>query len=252
MAEGAALGLAVAAATDIGRRAENQDAHGHLPCGAGTFLVLCDGMGGHAGGGEAARGFSGLVLAAAGAAPPAGPDAAETAIRDLMADAAARMRAETLAGDPSLDPHTTAVLAWAEPGRTVVAHVGDSRLYRLGTEGARWRTRDHSLVERMVAAGEMDPREAAHHPYRNAVLRSVGGAGPPEPDVALLPPLEPGEALLLCSDGFWEHVGEDEMAALVGASDPQADLGAMVALAVRRGGRHADNATALLALRRTP
>jgi len=243
-----ALGLA--AATDIGRRAENEDAQGHLRYEGGTFLVLCDGMGGHAGGGEAARGFTDLVLKAAGAALPATPEAVETAIRDLMADAAARMRDEVLAQDPALDPHTTAVLAWAEPERTVVAHVGDSRLYRLGSEGVRWRTRDHSLVQQMVDSGQVDPRDAPHHPHRNAVLRSVGSAGPPHPDVAVLPPLEPGEALLMCSDGFWEHLGEDEMAALSGSSDPEADLGPMVALAVERGGRHADNATALLALRR--
>jgi serine/threonine protein phosphatase PrpC len=238
----------VAAASEIGGRAENQDAHGRFQAGGRTFLVLCDGMGGHKGGGFAARTFVGLVVAQVardGAVLPADP---EVAVGDLVARVTAAMLAEAAATDPAMDPHTTAVLCWLDPDRIVVAHVGDSRLYRIGTDGVTWRTLDHSLVQRLVESGELDPREAAHHPYRNAVLRSIGGTSEPAPDVEVLPPLAPGEGVVLCSDGLWEHVRDEELAALSGSSAPEEDLGALVRTAVGRGGRHADNTTALLAL----
>jgi len=238
----------LAAASEIGGRSENQDAHGRFQAGARTFLILCDGMGGHSGGGFAARTFVGLATAAAAADGAALPGAPEAAVHALVARATADMLAQAAARDQSLDPHTTAVLCWLEPERLVVAHVGDSRLYRLGPEGVRWRTRDHSLVQRMVDAGELVPAEAAHHPYRNVVLRSIGGTQAPDAEVEVLPPLAPGEAVLLCSDGFWEHVTEVEMAALATSAAPQDDLSALVTTCVGRAGRHADNATALLAV----
>lgn len=238
----------VAAASEIGGRAENQDAHGRFQAGSRAFLVLCDGMGGHLGGGFAARSFVGLATAAVardGARLPQEPDAA---VADLVARATAAMLAEVAAEDPALDPHTTAVLCWLDADRTVVAHVGDSRLYHIGKGGVRWRTRDHSLVQRMVDEGEMDPAEAAHHPYRNAVLRSIGPTSVPDPEVSVLPALAPGEGVLLCSDGLWEHLTDAELAALAVPASPQDDLAALVRTAVGRAGRHADNATGLLAV----
>lgn len=242
-------GLTVAVASAIGGRSENQDAHGLFQAGPRTFLVLCDGMGGHPGGGFAARTFVGLAVAAVARAGAALPEAPEAAVDALVARATAAMLAEAAAHDAALDPHTTAVLCWLDPDRVVVAHVGDSRLYRVGPDGVRWRTRDHSLVQRMVDEGAVDPDEAAHHPYRNAVLRSIGGTSGPEPEVNVLPPLAPGEGVLLCSDGLWEHLSDRELAGPAAAPDPHEALAGLVRTAVGRAGRHADNATAALAVR---
>jgi len=242
-------GLTVAAASEIGARSENQDAHGRFHAGPRTFLALCDGMGGHLGGGFAARTFVGLAVAAAARDGAALPDSPEAAVADLVARATAAMLAEAAGLDLGLDPHTTAVLCWLEPDRVVVAHVGDSRLYRVGPDGVRWRTRDHSLVQHMVDLGEVDPRDAAHHPYRNAVLRSIGGTSGPEPEVNVLPPLVPGEGVLLCSDGLWEHATDADLAAPAAAPDPEEALAGLVRTAVGRAGPYADNTTAILAVR---
>jgi PPM family protein phosphatase len=241
----------LAAASEIGGRSENQDAHGRFQAGPRTFLVLCDGMGGHPGGGFAARTFVGLAVAAAardGAVLPPDP---EPTVRELVARVTARMLADAAAFDPALDPHTTTVLCWLELERVVVAHGGNSRLYRVGPDGVRWRTRDHSLVQRMVDAGEVDPEEAAHHPYRNAVLRSIGGSSGPEPEVNVLPPLGAGEGVLVCSDGLWEHATDAELAAPARGPDLQEAVAGLVRTAVGRAGRHADNATAVVAVRRS-
>jgi serine/threonine protein phosphatase PrpC len=248
---GVPVRLEVAGATDIGGRSENQDTRAHRRTADGAFLLLCDGMGGHAGGGVAARLFTeAMVTAASAAATDAGTGVPDPeAVADMIRAAAAVMAEGARRLDPYLDPHTTAVMAWLGGRRTVVAHVGDSRLYHLDRYGVRWRTRDHSHVQMMVEAGELDPEAAAHHPYRNLVLRSVGGALPPEPEVAVRPALGPGEAVVLCSDGLWEHVPEAELAQLAGVGDWEAALAGLVRLAVARGGTRADNATVLAARR---
>jgi serine/threonine protein phosphatase PrpC len=239
--------LEVAGATDIGGRSENQDSWFAGWTEDGAFLLLCDGMGGHAGGGVAARLFTHAMTAVATGAGAGTPD--PDAVPEMVREAAAAMARGTRELDPSLDPHTTAVMAWLGERCTVVAHVGDSRLYELDRDKVRWRTRDHSRVQVMVDAGELDPEAAAHHPYRNLVLRSVGGPLPPEPEVAVRPPLRDGDAVVLCSDGFWEHVPEAELVALAGAGAWKAALADLVRLAVARGGPHADNATAVAARR---
>jgi len=109
---------------------------------------------------------------------------------------------------------TTVVVLVADSRVMLWGHIGDSRLYHFEEGQFVSRTQDHSLIEKMVDAGEVSPAQARHHQDRNRLLRCLG-----DPDSDFEPtildhskPVLPGTVVLLCTDGFWEHVTEEEMA----------------------------------------
>lgn len=131
---------------------------------------------------------------------------------------------------------TLTAAAWTG-GRLAVAHVGDSRAYLL-RDGALVRlTRDHTVVQALVDAGELDPAEAADRPDRALLLKALdGGDVPPEPEI-VVHGTRPGDRLLLCTDGLSAVVPTDAIRrALTGAGGPEATVDALVALARERGG----------------
>lgn len=105
---------------------------------------------------------------------------------------------------------TTACAVLTGVDSTAVAHVGDSRIYLLRRGELRQLTLDHSWVEEQVRAGVMDERAARHHPWRNVVTRALSGGEDPEIDVADVP-LQPGDRLLLCSDGLSGVVSDEDL-----------------------------------------
>lgn len=240
----------VAAATRIGGRSENQDDCAWAMTPSGLMLVLADGMGGMPGGGPAARGFvaamNALVARRHQALAVDGPEV----LWGMVRSAGETMVKQVGAKDPTLDPHTTGVACWLDAAATVVANVGDSRAYRLSPNGATWRTRDHTHLQEMVDRGELTEDEARHHPWRNVILRSIGPGKLPEPEVDLLPPLVPGEAILLCSDGFWEHAREEHMIELLLRANLAQSLEKLLDEVTHRAGPWGDNATVLIARRR--
>ena len=106
-------------------------------------------------------------------------------------------------------------------------------------------TVDHSEVQEMVDAGLITEQEAARHPLRNVVTRSLGTETMPQPDVWVFPP-HPGERFVLCSDGIHDTVRDDEIAAVVGPRRQALSEAcrALVELANERGGR--DNSTVVI------
>ncbi|MGQ9511370.1 MAG: PP2C family protein-serine/threonine phosphatase, partial [Thermaceae bacterium] len=125
---------------------------------------------------------------------------------------------------------------WNREG--MVAHLGDSRAYRIGPEGVRQITQDHTWVAEQVRLGLLSPEEAKRHPFRNLLTRAIGlAAHEAKPDLYPLR-LLPGEGVVLATDGFYTAVPEEEWRF---GRNLQADLEALAALA--RGGR--DNLTAL-------
>lgn len=110
---------------------------------------------------------------------------------------------------------TTLTLAVALGEDLFSAHVGDSRLYLIGLDGKMTlKTRDHSLVKRLVDLGEITESEAGHHPHRNVLYRALGQSDPFEPDLESFS-LKPGERMMICSDGLWGVLDEQEMMKLV-------------------------------------
>lgn len=114
---------------------------------------------------------------------------------------------------------TTLTLVMAVGDDLFMAHVGDSRLYLVDNDGQMiLKTRDHSLVKRLVDLGEITENEAGHHPHRNVLYRALGQTDPFEPDIDVLN-LNFGEFLLLCSDGLWGVVSEKKMTEILNQAD---------------------------------
>lgn len=127
----------------------------------------------------------------------------------------------------------------------IIGHVGDSRVYVIDLHGnMRPLTRDHSLVKRLEELGQLTPEEAAIHPQRNVLYRALGQGEPFEPEIITAPLPSPGY-LLICSDGLWGVVPEDELGKMIiSAHTPQQACQEMVDAANGAGGP--DNITAIL------
>ena len=110
---------------------------------------------------------------------------------------------------------TTASSLLTGPDGACVAHVGDSRVYVLRGGHLQQITNDHSWVEEQVRAGTMTATAARQHPWRNVVTRALSGGEDPEVDVTQVHPVQ-SERYLLCSDGLFSVVPDDQIAALLG------------------------------------
>jgi serine/threonine protein phosphatase PrpC len=125
-----------------------------------------------------------------------------------------------------------------------IAHVGDSRAYVLDKGHLEQLTRDHSLVQRLIELEQLTPEEALEHPQRNVLYRAIGQNEDIEVD-AITRRLPPGARLLLCSDGLWNIVPEQEIVnTVITATNPQSACEALVRLANERGGP--DNISVIL------
>lgn len=222
-----------AALTDVGRiRDHNEDSiwpeNGSGVSDARLVVGVADGMGGHAGGEIASR------------------TAIETAV-GMSGGAAMRVQAanlaviETAGRQPRLaGMGTTLTLAIVgDDGATDIAHVGDSRAYRIRDGRPEQITADHSYVAEMIDAGRLTPEEASVHPYRSVVTRAIGLDPGVEVDTHQVM-LAPGDRLLLCSDGLTSMLDDAAVAEILTAhADPESAVTALVEAANLAGG--ADN-----------
>ena len=245
-----------AAATDAGQvREQNEDAWTAVP-DSGLFAVA-DGMGGHAAGEVASRLAVAALeeLAGGHGAPPGSVSEARRLLAGSIREAGRRIREEGREhpGRRGMGTTLTALVLLAG-GRGVVAHVGDSRAYRLRGGRLERLTRDHTWVQDQVDRGALSESEARRHPASSVLTRALGTDAGVEPDIGEIA-WERGDLYLLCSDGLTAAVPEPELAgalgrALEGAPDrdgsPElaAAAGALVEEANRRGGP--DNVTVLL------
>ncbi len=139
---------------------------------------------------------------------------------------------------------TTCVgLVFGADGAAWVAHVGDSRAYLLRDGHMAPLTADHSTVGELVRLGKITPEEAAVHPRRNEILRSIGAEPSVQVDVAPVH-VRPGDQYLLCSDGLSGLVSDPEMGAVLLRESPENATRILVDLANERGGP--DNVTVMV------
>ncbi len=125
-----------------------------------------------------------------------------------------------------------------------IGHVGDSRAYLITAEGIEQLTRDHSLVQRLIELEQLTPEEAAEHPQRNVLYRAIGQSDAIDVD-AITRRLLPGSRLLICSDGLWNLVSDEEIYnMIIGSPSPQKACETLVKVANERGGP--DNISVIL------
>lgn len=142
------------------------------------------------------------------------------------------------------DMGATLTMALVAGDKAFVGNVGDSRTYLYRDGAVRRVSKDHSLVQRLVDLGQIEPDDIYTHPQRSAVLRSLGDKHELKPDV-FVERLKPGDALLLCSDGLWEMVRDPQIAEIITSNDnPQAACEALIVAANKAGGE--DNISAIL------
>lgn len=248
------LRLKIAARTDQGRvRKNNQDSvytgTVRLPGGGTARLCLvADGMGGAKAGEQASRIASEVTQAqlqsdVSGQAPPDDP-AWQALLRQAARAANSRVYEESRASVDRKGMGTTLTIALIVGERLHIASVGDSRAYLLNSGGVTddgattaQLTSDHSLVARLVDIGQITPEQARTHPQRNLLYRVVGTDPAIEVDT-FSEQIEPGDVVLLCSDGLINHVRDEEIAQIaLETADPNRACEQLVALANERGGR---------------
>jgi serine/threonine protein phosphatase PrpC len=224
--------------TDVGRqRSANEDAFFETS-GTGLFAVA-DGMGG-ARAGEVAAKAAVDQLAGLATSDSAGEKELAAAVEQ-----ANRRIYELSESDESLAGMGTTMTALSVgEGDIAIAHVGDSRAYRVRDGDLEKLTHDHSLVDEMVRAGKLTPEEAEVHPQRSIITRALG----PEPAVEverMTYPARAGDVYLICSDGLTTMVPEDAVASILrGRSSLKQAAEELVRAANEAGGR--DNVTVVL------
>ena len=231
------LRLDYAAISDVGRvRKDNQDS-GY----AGPWVIaVCDGVGG------AARGDI-----ASSTAIQQLRRLDETPTDDLLGQVAGALHrahdriGELVDEDPALNgTSTTATVALFDGERLGMGHVGDSRAYLFRNQELRQLTKDHTFVQTLIDEGRITEDEARVHPHRNLILKALDGIHDAEPDLFHVE-LEPGDRLLLCSDGACGVLDDGRLADILRGGSPDYAAVELVRASLEAGST--DNVTCLVA-----
>jgi protein phosphatase len=257
-----ALRLDIAGVTSVGReRSRNEDSFlvQHLTWSdlnenhQLALVIVADGMGGHAGGDQAARlvlRTVGTILAPllTGALGTERREVTRTGLADSI-DAAIKEANRAVHAAATADRRLkgmgatgAVVVIWN--GRVVIGHVGDCRVYHSHAGNLKQVTSDQTVVSRMVELGRLKPEEAARHPASNEVLQAIGTRTSVEPARYKLK-LTPGDWLVVACDGLHGQVDHRTIQATLSKAPPSAPLlaGRLVDLADQSGG--ADNCTVI-------
>lgn len=233
--------------TDIGRtRVVNED-RAVIVNGAGgiTIAIVADGMGGHRAGDTASQitietlqselqqldgGMSGTEC--------------EEIIKLAIAKANDKVYQAAMSDEQLHGMGTTVVLSIATEEELRIAHIGDSRAYKVSEGGIVQLTDDHSLVNELVKSGQISAEDALHHPRRNVLTRALGTEKWVLPDIQRFD-WQQHDMLLLCSDGLSSHVEPDQInRILCGDADLDKKADDLIQLALEAGGE--DNITVIL------
>lgn len=204
----------------------------------GTLFAIADGLGGHAGG-EIASALAVEALLEHYVSPFA-PARPAPALQEAMRLAHLRVLQHALA-HPELNGMQTTLTALALAGQhAFIAHVGDGRVYRLRGTEFRLLTSDHSEAAELLRRGLIAPARVREHPGRYVLTRALGAGLPPRPEFTRLP-LQEDDTFVLCTDGLWGVLDDEEMRAVVAAHPPDAACAHLIGMANDRGGE--DNIT---------
>jgi protein phosphatase len=229
----------------IGGRKVNQDRMGYSFTRDALLLVLADGMGGHLRGEVAAT--LALQTISTMFQQQAQPyvrkpqrfleEAFHAAHRDIHQYRVEQQMPEA--------PRTTIVACLIQHNTATWAHCGDSRLYWMRDGQILARTRDHSHVENLIAKGLALPSERATHPDRNKLFNCLGADSSPKVEVSGGATVQPGDLLLLCSDGLWSMLPDDDLARRMQAQTVVRAVPDILQAALKAAGGASDNVTAL-------
>ena len=234
-------------------RSANQDAYGAIlapntPPGIDGLLAVADGMGGHQAGEVAsAMAIQGLVRRLSPQDAKNVTPLPQESQADSLGDILQQVNGEIFQAAKQPQTHgmgTTFTVAMISSLSLAVAHVGDSRMYLLRNGQLKQLSSDHSWVAEEVARGALTPEEAQAHPRRNILTRAMGTTPQVKVDT-FEAKMELGDILMLCSDGLYSLVSDQEIAQMLSQKSPQDASQALVDRANSLGGH--DNTTVIVA-----
>lgn len=233
-------------ANRLGNRSSNQDRFAVIERPNAVLMVLADGMGGYQGGAIAAEtvALKFTELFTKTAQPLKDP---HRFFIEAIALANTAVRKFGSRQVPPSTPRSTVAACLIQNGSVWWAHAGDSRFYLFRHGNVIARTRDHSVVEELYQQGLITEKQRSTHPNRNQVTRCLGGTEKP-PKVSLGPKiqLQPNDVILLCSDGLWNPLHDDEIGVfLFDEKNIMTSLDVMTEKAELRSYPKSDNISAL-------
>jgi len=246
--------LEIASCTDPGMvRSHNEDAIASDP--ASGLVVLADGMGGY-NAGEVASGMATTVIITElrqllakvrpfDTEPDTNDPVASRLVRDQVKKANTSIFQAAQSQPQYAGMGTTLVVCLFYDNRVLVAHLGDSRLYRLRGDDFRQITRDHSLLQEQIDSGLITPEQAKHAQHKNLVTRALGIDPSVDPEIHEYD-AAPRDIYLLCSDGLCDMVSDDDIGMTLRELGANLGLAAqqLVQMANDNGGR--DNVSVIL------
>lgn len=231
----------VVQASRVGAREINEDRVGHWATPAAVMMAVADGLGGHMHGEVAAQIAIDILAAAfAGEARDKIADPPGFFTRALGAAHAAILR-EAGRRDLPESPRTVIAACVVQDGQVFAAHVGDCRFYLVRKGRIVVRSRDHTVVQRLVDEGRIREEAAATHPHRNRLLRCLGGYNAPFVETAAGVRLAHEDILLLCSDGLWGPLTQRQLIHALLSRPLDDAVSELVSLAEDAAGATSDN-----------
>lgn len=239
--------MQISANTHVGMlRMSNQDSYavGELADGV-VFAVVCDGMGGHAGGNIASD--TAVKRITAEIKKNYRENMSRASVKNIIEAAVVLANLDILdeaEKNTSLEGMgTTAVAAVISDELCVIANIGDSRCYHITGDDITQVSKDHSLVQEMVDAGLISQEDAANHPRKNIITRALGIGEDVNVDFFDLTLMQ-GDKILLCTDGLTNHVENDVLVQLINEHNADTCANALIDRANANGGT--DNITAVV------
>ena len=199
----------------------------------GSLILVADGMGGHSAGEVASRLAVEIITRAyyeEGSDP-------QSALKRAFLEANREINKAAGKDESKTGMGTTCTALVLQNGTAISAHVGDSRLYLVREQAIYLMTEDHSAVMEMVKAGLITTEQARHHPDKNVILRAM--VSHPDVEVACWGapfPVRGGDKFILCSDGLYDLVEDEELKEIVGSRHPLGACQTLIGLARERGG----------------
>lgn len=195
------MNISISYYSSAGGRFKNEDAAAVTESKSGVLAIVADGLGGQGNGDEAAalaiKSFQYEI-------------SQSSVSENLMAKAAEKANEEIRKAQNDRKMCSTLAALWLEDSCAYTVHVGDTRIYQFRDNKMLCRTLDHSVSQMAVIMGEIKEDEIRGHKDRNRLIKALGASADLKPKTQRLD-VKKGDAFLLCSDGFWELITEEEM-----------------------------------------